>query len=368
MRYPPEGVAGVANTVEALSEIAVAHGHHVVVAARTPSDQFAIEERNGVRVMRVPAGWSRPEVGEALRVELASFEPNVVNCHLNNGFPAAAVVAGAAAVDAPIVQFLHHYLLICHDGNQRRDGISCTALCDECVPVNTASRSFTDRVSAVVGVSQHIIDRHLARGHFDGLPSLVVPPMVDGPASLLDDEASERMVRAERPGELRFGFIGRVEPEKGIAALSAEAKRRDLLLDVAGDGPAMFVQTLRSAFESDRLRFLGWQDPEAFFGQIDVCVVPSLFEEPFGRVAIEAQANGVPVIASRIGGLGENVVDGETGWLYGPDDPEGLAAALTRAIDGPRIDAAACRAFAEPFRSENVWPRLESFLGRIVSG
>jgi glycosyltransferase involved in cell wall biosynthesis len=64
----------------------------------------------------------------------------------------------------------------------------------------------------------------------------------------------------------------------------------------------------------------------------DVVVVPSTAPEAFGRVIVEAQAMGRPVVASDVGALRELVVPGETGWLVPPGDPDALAAALTDAL------------------------------------
>lgn len=365
MRYPPEGVAGVATTVAALAEVAVEHGHDVFVASRTPRDRLVVEARDGVRVLRVPLTWSIVDAGAALRAELESFRPDVIDCHLNNSYPARAIVASADAAEAPIVQYLHHYLLMCRDGNQRRDGLACVDLCRECEPINTASRRFTDRVSAVVGVSQHIIDRHRSRGHFESVPALVAPPIIDSVVTSAVTSADASA--ADRDAEPTFGFIGRLAPEKGIAALLAEAARLDLRLAVAGDGPDQFVRTLRAAFESERIRFVGWQEPASFFPTIDVCVVPSLFEEPFGRVAIEAQAHGVPVIVSRVGGLAENVVEGETGWSYDPAEPGALAAVLSAAVGAPLPASTRCRSFARRFQPDAVWPSVEAFLAQVIA-
>jgi glycosyltransferase involved in cell wall biosynthesis len=64
-----------------------------------------------------------------------------------------------------------------------------------------------------------------------------------------------------------------------------------------------------------------------------VVVAPSLWQEPFGLVAVEAMAAGKPVIASRTGGLADIVRDGESGLLVPPGDAPALAAALERLLD-----------------------------------
>jgi glycosyltransferase involved in cell wall biosynthesis len=74
-------------------------------------------------------------------------------------------------------------------------------------------------------------------------------------------------------------------------------------------------------------------DMPAAYMMATAVVVPSLVPEGFGRVAVEAQAMGRPVIATDHGGARETVIPGETGWLVPPKDTAALAAALAEALD-----------------------------------
>ena len=84
------------------------------------------------------------------------------------------------------------------------------------------------------------------------------------------------------------------------------------------------------------------------YQSIDLLVVPSLWEEPFGMIVLEAYMHGVPVIAARRGGLPEIVDDGTTGCLYDPAQPQSMFGA----IDGfvrhrERLDAMRAGALAK---------------------
>jgi glycosyltransferase involved in cell wall biosynthesis len=68
-----------------------------------------------------------------------------------------------------------------------------------------------------------------------------------------------------------------------------------------------------------------------------IAVVPSTEPEPFGRVAIEAMAHSLPVVAAAHGGLTEIVVDGQTGHLVAPADPSALAAAIGKLASEPAL-------------------------------
>ena len=84
----------------------------------------------------------------------------------------------------------------------------------------------------------------------------------------------------------------------------------------------------------DRLRLVGQTDDmPAALCLSDVVVHASTKPEAFGRVVIEAQAMGRPVIAADLGGPVETVRQGETGWRVRPNDPDALAAAIEVALD-----------------------------------
>jgi glycosyltransferase involved in cell wall biosynthesis len=92
-------------------------------------------------------------------------------------------------------------------------------------------------------------------------------------------------------------------------------------------------------------------------------VAPSIWSDPFPLVALEAAAAGKPTIASRIGGLQDSVVDGETGILIPPGDRPALVKAMRRLIDDAesreRMGAAAAARQAELFTPDTVVPQYE---------
>jgi glycosyltransferase involved in cell wall biosynthesis len=84
----------------------------------------------------------------------------------------------------------------------------------------------------------------------------------------------------------------------------------------------------------------GWVPPEelpAMYREMDIVTVPSTWVEPFGITALEGMASGLPVVASRTGGLAESVVHEETGLLVNPGNAEALAYALRRLIRHPDL-------------------------------
>ena len=157
------------------------------------------------------------------------------------------------------------------------------------------------------------------------------------------------MPAEKKKKEPLFGVVGRLSPVKGhVYFLKALALVRRTLPDarawiVGGASPG------KQGYQEDLgvwCRRLGLEAAVTFCGsrkdvpdvlcRLDCLVMPSVVEESFGRVLIEAQAVGVPVVASRIGGINEVVADGEDGLLVDPRDHEGLAKAMLQVLqDAP---------------------------------
>ena len=144
------------------------------------------------------------------------------------------------------------------------------------------------------------------------------------------------------------GFVGRLSSEKGamnlIQAMHHVVKIiPEARLLVVGDGPDKNIleQRAKSLELENKIQFLGAKSQEEVFRlykSMDVLAVPSLFEG-FGLTAAEAMAAGLPVVASNVDGLAEVVVDGVTGCLVPPNNPNALAEKLIVLL----TDADLCR-------------------------
>jgi GT2 family glycosyltransferase/glycosyltransferase involved in cell wall biosynthesis len=143
---------------------------------------------------------------------------------------------------------------------------------------------------------------------------------------------------------LRFATVGSVMPHKGVHVAVAAFRDVDpasATLDVWGDDHLLpdYARELR-ALASPAVRFRGTFEEaarEEVFAGMDVLLAPSLGLESFGLAAAEAQARGVPVVASRRGALVERVRDGLDGALFDPDDAGALAREVARLAAAPAI-------------------------------
>jgi glycosyltransferase involved in cell wall biosynthesis len=136
------------------------------------------------------------------------------------------------------------------------------------------------------------------------------------------------MPQRNGPGR-HFLYLGRLSPEKGLPTLLEAWADLDVQLLVAGDGPE---RSRLERFASSRVTFLGMvsaTQAAELLREARALILPAEWFEPAPRSIVEAFAAGVPVIATRRGGIPESVEDGRSGVLF----PAGDVASLRRAVE-----------------------------------
>ncbi len=136
-----------------------------------------------------------------------------------------------------------------------------------------------------------------------------------------------------------IALVGMLRPEKGIdVAIAAMGILRDhgvsARLVIAGEAPAEHrpYAARLGTLAGETVEFYGYVDPVSeLLAHCQIVVIPSR-RDAQSRIAAQAMAAGRPVVASDVGGLGELVRSGETGWLVPPDDPAALAARLQELV------------------------------------
>jgi glycosyltransferase involved in cell wall biosynthesis len=247
-----------------------------------------------------------------------------------------------------------------------------STVCGRLLPALRGSRTVLHVHDIVDRVPRHwasadvvLADSQAVADRLDGLEAHVVycpieldPPLVDAPW--------------EQPGVAPrgpvIGFVGRIEPRKGVldliaAAPAIRAGAPEAEIVIVGDDPwGTFPEYLAEVRAAPDVLHVPWHDNAAgLMRHFDVLVAPS-HQEPFGTVLSEAMAVGTPVVATRVGGLAEVVDDGVTGLLVEPGDPEALAAAVVQVLGRREAMGAAARQAARRFGADAYADRVEALI------
>lgn len=172
-------------------------------------------------------------------------------------------------------------------------------------------------------------------------------------------------------------FVGRINRDKGVLDLATafahlSARRQDVFLLLVGPDEHGMLDEIRASCgdASPRLRHVGYtSEPERYMASTDIICLPS-YREGFGMVVVEAAAAGLPAVASRIYGITDAIVDGETGLLHPPGSVAGIEQALERLIADPELRGAMGMAargrVLRDFSQEQITGELMAFYGKIL--
>ena len=163
------------------------------------------------------------------------------------------------------------------------------------------------------------------------------------PASLLDGSVQEKPGVGDLPGRYLL-CASRLTADKGMFVLLEAARLvPEIPILIAGDGPARKqMSAFIDRYQMSNVRLLGFQDEELLAGLFSGAVagiMPSLLTENCPNVVLESAAVSCPVIASDVGGVGELVQDGITGWLVSAGKAEELSRAMSQAFANPQRSA-----------------------------
>lgn len=288
-------------------------------------------------------------------------------------------VTEVAAQTAPVVVHAHDYFMACPGGTLYLH--RSAAFCSEGYGLRCFRRAYTERTTnrrpdrlarayartrawdsawqharAVLVASEFVADVHVRRG----IPADIVH-VVGYPVPL-----SANIEPAADPPDLLF--VGRLADSKGVHVLIDALTELDgVTLAIGGDGPARahLERRARDRGVAGRVQFLGWVNPSRRNGLMrgaKVFVLPSLWDEPFGIVGVEALGAGTPVVASDVGGVASWLDDGRTGVLV----PRGDARALAHALSTLLTDEPRRRAYAASARVAAQRHSLDAHLATLL--
>ncbi|MCX7523151.1 glycosyltransferase [Microbacterium sp. STN6] len=365
--------------VAALSTALARRGHEVCVYTRR--DDAALPERvplaDGVEVVNVTAGPARPvpkdelfpymnDLATGILDDWRRRRPDVVHGHFWMSGLAALTASCTEHLNhggdrVPVVQTFHALGTV----KRRHQGADDTSPAERervepwvARTVDTVLATCSDEVAELEAMGVDLAKVSVAPCGVD--TTLLAP---HGPA-----EARGRVHR--------IAVVGRLVPRKGtdlvieaLAQLTAAGRDDVELVIVGGSGGASAAEDpeclrlaalAKAAGVAERVSLRGslaHDDLPQFFRSCDA-VVCAPWYEPFGIVPLEAMACGVPVIAARVGGLTDSIVDGVTGLHVPPRDPAAIAAALIRILDDAPFARALGKAGRERTERLYTWDRV----------
>ena len=346
--YPPVVIGGLGRHVYQLATALAAEGHDVVVLARRPSDTDPASHpttdgvSEGVRVIAAAQDPHEFEFGPdmmawtlamghamvraGLRLQAQGWVPDVVHAH--DWLVAHPSIALAEFFDVPMVSTIHATEAGRHSGwvsgrISRQVHASESWLARESDALIACSASMAEEISDLFG---------------PGLAPISVIP------NGIDASRWPFAPRRRHDGPPQLLYFGRLEYEKGVHDLIAALPRirrghPGTTLTIAGEGTQQdwLTEVARQNKVLKAVRFAGHTNHAELLDLLhrtDVAVLPSHYE-PFGIVALEAIAAGAPLVTTNVGGLGEAVIDGQTGLSCPPRDVAALATAVRAALDDP---------------------------------
>lgn len=294
---------------------------------------------------------------------LKEFQPDLIHAHGIHRQISPSILGVARKRNIPVVQSLHDYHHVCPADVLLRGG---TEVCEprECGKLwfgpCIGRRCVRGSLSASALSAAETTWAHVCRSYPRGVKRFISPSAFLGeqmrlggwkvPVDVIPNAvAAQEICSTEGRG---FIYIGRLAREKGIEVALDAARLSGTELVVAGDGP------LRGWLEQvyPEVRFTGHlngQEVQKLISSARAVIVPSRWYENAPMSVLEPMATGVPVVASRIGGIPEQVNDGLNGLLVEPGNVEELAQAMKR-LDGEpglakQLGAEAARTVSEKF-------------------
>lgn len=393
--FPPHFIGGAEIIAHRQALALKARGHEVRVLAgdnSRPQPGYPVlhETFDGMPVARValqpvdfaPTGnnVAHPEVDDIFDALVDEWRPDVIHAHHLVGL-SVGIIQRARARGIRVVLTLHDHWGFCIN-SIRMTGPSSLCIdatgCSGChASIHVGGQPLPQRmrqdylrwqfsgVDCFISPSHYLAEAYVGAG-FDAARMQVIANGIE-----LDTYAA--VARPAFEGRLRVLFIGYMGEHKGVPTLLRALARMPtdrVEVDFVGDGHLRneYQQELRRIAPDLRQRFWGRLPNDLIAERMaaaHVFVLPSICPENQPVTITEAMASGVPVIASRIGGIPELVADGISGWLFEPGNDEDLALRLMGYLDQPALLAAhaeAGRARIRGYAFERQIDRLEQVL------
>lgn len=280
-----------------------------------------------------------------LSAKIKQFKPDIIHIHNLHYASGPQLIAAAKRHGIPVVMTLHNYRLLCpsatlyHRGAIFTDSIS-RAFPWKAVrlgvwtgsPLKTFWLAFTNYLHRRIGTWQQV-DRYFVLTEF--ARQLFIHSTLGVPRHRWQVKPNFLVEKNQQQPSNRgrdYLFVGRLSEEKGIRTLVNAFKSSTRSLRIAGDGPLM--EELRTVSQKwPNIQLLGALTAEQVHREMTACralIFPSVWYEGMPMTLLEAFASQTPVIASKLGAMGDMIEDGENGLLFNAGDSSSLERALQR--------------------------------------
>lgn len=318
--YYPNNVGGAEKSVQSLAESLVKKGQNVTVIST--SNKTYEDIIHGVKVYYVKTQniyWgydntSHSSVKKTLWHTIDSYNLGIKNTvlkilnhekpdivHTNNLSGFSVVIWDILNKhNYKIIHTLRDYHLLCPKATMFKNSNNCKSVCTSCRIFSIPKKSKSNLVNAVIGVSSFILKKHIHHGYFKNANIKTV---------IGNDVGNIIQEKNIIEQTIVFGFIGQVTKAKGteylLSTFSTLNKFKNWKLLIAGKGDDDYIKHLKKTYKHKQIDFLGSVNSSDYYPKINCLIVPSLWEEPFGRVVIEGIKYGKHVIGSNRGGITE---------------------------------------------------------------
>lgn len=352
--YYPNIIGGAELSVLKLAEQLKKEGHQVYVICT--SDKESIDIINGIEVHRLKINNIYNPIDKLeyhkkisksrnilysvintynifnyrmLNDKLKKIQPDIL--HINNIDGISIVIWSVAKkMNIKIVQTLRDYsLLKCGKGilNKIR---------------NPIYKLLSNNVDCITAPSKYTINSFIDNDYFKSSKKKVIYNAIDFSDEIVIKSLNQKIIRSKHNENIRFVFLGRLDEGKGIKYLvDTFRKISDNHIELVIAGKGEYEEYIKGVAKIDkRIKYKGFMNEtgiEELLYNSDVLIIPSLWEEPFGRVIIEAYKFAMPVIGSNIGGIPE-IINDKTGILVEKGSESELQQAIKYFSNRENID------------------------------
>jgi glycosyltransferase involved in cell wall biosynthesis len=396
--YPPT-IGGEERHVADLSAELAARGHQVAVATLWHKGFLHSENVKGVCIHRIRGTLQRmeaifsykdrqfappftdPEVLWALRQIISKERPDIIHAH---NWIVHSFTPLKAWSRAKLVMTLHDYSLVCVQKRLMRHGVRCSGpafvKCLNCaadfygigkgVPSTLANLIWGEierrTVDMFLPVSRSVAEQ--TRLEKSRVPYRIIPNFI--PDNVEAPENDTHALLAQLPEDDFLLYVGDLMPDKGIdVLLQAHAQlNKQIPLVLIGRPVTGYLERI----PPNVLHLGRWPHSAIMqaWSRCTIALIPSICPDACPTVAMEAMIMGRPIIASRIGGLIDIIVDGQTGLLVPPGDPQALREAIQRLLDDPERRECmkmVARQRVVEFQAKSVVPRIEQVYREVLT-